>query len=343
MTANRTELRAGLEIAGPEPVADPVLFGDAASPAPRPPGSPASVSSFFQPDLRHAVHDFGTRVMDFDRQVALMAIVNRTPDSFYDAGSTFALEAAVAAALAAVDAGADWVDIGGAPFAPGREVGVTEELDRVVPVIERVHAASDVVISVDTFRPEVAAAAITAGAAVVNDTTGLQNTELADVVARSGAHLVITHSLAKPRTTYPRPQYRDVVAEVADFLWEKAALAMELGIGADKIIIDPGHDLNKNTLHSLELTRRFHEIAALGFPALAAVSNKDFIGETLNQEKQQRTDGSLAAALMCILNGARIVRMHDVAAANSAVRFTEATLGFRPPAYLRHNMEDVNE
>ncbi|MCG2622750.1 dihydropteroate synthase [Arthrobacter sp. I2-34] len=292
--------------------------------------------------MLHPVHAFGTRTIDFRRQVALMAIINRTPDSFYDAGRTFAYDAAVDTALQAVADGADWVDIGGVPFAPGPELPAAEEAARIVPVIAAIRAASDVIISADTFQPEVAEASIRAGANVINDTTGLRNKDLAAVVAAGGAHVVITHSLAAPRTAYPRPQYHDVVKEVADFLARKVDLAVELGIPAEKIIIDPGHDLNKNTLHSLELTRRFAEIAGLGFPALAAVSNKDFIGETLAAPKQDRLAGSLAAAVICIMNGARIVRMHNVPEANAAVRLAEAALGWRPPAYLKHNMGDFN-
>ena len=213
----------------------------------------------------------------------------------------------------------------------------------MVPVIEAVSAASDVIISVDTFLPEVAARSIAAGAHVINDTTGLSNPDIARVVAETGAHLVITHSLAKPRTAFPRPSYADVVSEVAAFLRDKVELAMSLGVAPEKIVIDPGHDLNKNTLHTLEITRRFNEIAALGFPALAAVSNKDFIGETLNQDKAERLEGSLATGVICILGGARILRMHNVASANSAIRMTEAVLGWRQPAFLKHNMGDINE
>ncbi len=304
--------------------------------------APATAAPFYTPPLLHPVHRFGTRTIDFSRQVALMAIINRTPDSFYDAGATFALDAAVAASLAAVDDGADWLDIGGVPFAPGPALSAGEEADRVVPVVAAVAAASDVIISVDTFLPEVAARSIAAGATVINDTTGLSNPELASVVAESGAHLVITHSLASPRTAYPHPHYKDVVAEVAAFLARKVELAMSLGVPAEKIMVDPGHDLNKNTLHTLEITRRFNEIAALGFPTLAAVSNKDFIGETLDQAKGERLEGSLAAAVVCILGGARILRMHNVAAAKSAINMTEAVLGWRAPAYLKHNMGDVN-
>ena len=247
-----------------------------------------NAAPFYTPPLLHPVHHFGPRTIDFSRQVALMAIVNRTPDSFYDGGSTFALDAAVAASLAAVENGADWVDIGGV-------------------------------------------------------TTGLSNPDIARVVAEYGAHLVITHSLAAPRTVYPRPHYDDVVTEVAAFLSEKVELALSLGVPAEKIIIDPGHDLNKNTLHTLEITRRFNEIAALGFPTLAAVSNKDFIGETLNQTKSERLEGSIASGVICILGGARILRMHNVAASSSAIRMTEAVMGWRSPAYLKHNMGQINE
>ncbi len=302
-----------------------------------------NAAPFHTPPLLHPVHHFGPRTIDFSRHVALMAIINRTPDSFYDDGATFALDAAVAAALAAVTDGADWVDIGGVPFAPGPALDADEECERVVPVVAAVAAASDVIISVDTFLPEVAARSIAAGATVINDTTGLSNPEIASVVAESGAHLVITHSLALPRTAYPRPQYGDVVTEVAAFLSAKIELALSLGVPAGKIIIDPGHDLNKNTVHTLEITRRFNEIAALGFPALAAVSNKDFIGETLDQAKGGRMEGSLASGVICILGGARILRMHNVAAASSAIRMTEAVLGWREPAYLKHNMGELNE
>ncbi|MHA7220054.1 dihydropteroate synthase [Arthrobacter sp. MDT1-48-3] len=305
--------------------------------------APPSSSGTYRPAFRHAVRDFGPRTLDFDRQVALMAVINRTPDSFYDGGTTFALQAAVDASLQAVADGADWVDIGGAPFAPGDPIPASEEADRIVPVISAVRAASDVIISADTFLPEVARQALAAGASVVNDTTGLRDPDMAAVVAEAGAHLVITHSLAEPRSVYPRPTYGDVVREVADFLLRKVDDAVRLGIPEDRILLDPGHDLNKNTLHSLELTRRFAEIAGLGFPALAAVSNKDFIGETLDRPKRDRVEGSLAAAVICILGGARVVRMHNVPASRAAVDLTEAVLGWREPAYLRHNMGDVNE
>src|SRR5690606_9381905 len=180
------------------------------------------------------------REFDFSRRVAVMAIVNRTPDSFYDQGRTFALEAAVGAVRAAVAAGADWVDIGGQPFAPGPEIPLAEELDRVLPVIEAARDSTGAVISVDTYRPEVARRAIEAGADVINDTSGLRDPALAEVVAGSDATLVVAHSLAAPRTAYPRPQYRDVAGEVAAFLRERVALALARGVPPERIVVDPG-------------------------------------------------------------------------------------------------------
>jgi len=304
---------------------------------------PPVASGFPLPPLTSPVRTFGARTIDFSRRIAVMAIVNRTPDSFFDRGRTFALDRAVDAALAAAAAGADWIDIGGVKFAPGPEVSAAEELDRVLPVVQAVAARSDVVISVDTFRPEVAEACIAAGASVVNDTTGLQNPELAELAASTGATLVITHSLARPRTAYAAPRYDDVVQSVVGFLRERIDVAMGLGVAESQIIIDPGHDLNKNTLHSLEITRRFDEIARIGLPAIAAVSNKDFVGESIDAPREERGDGSLAAATACALLGARIVRMHDVPRSVQAMRMTEAILGLVEPQQLRHNMTDEND
>jgi dihydropteroate synthase len=281
----------------------------------------------------------GARTFDFSREVAVMAIINRTPDSFFDRGSTFELHRAVAAALAALRDGADIVDVGGVPFGRGPPVSPREELDRVVPLIEAIHAASDAVISVDTHRAEVAARCIEAGASIVNDTSGLYDPGMAAVVAGSAATLVLTHSLAPPRSEPPRPRYDDVTADVVQFLRDRIARAVAAGVPLERLIVDPGYDLNKNTCHSLELSRRLDEIVAIGLPTLIAVSNKDFIGETLGRERDERLNGSLAAVVICIVKGARIVRMHDVPATVDAVRMTEAVLGFRQPAYLRHNME----
>jgi dihydropteroate synthase len=267
-----------------------------------------------------------------------MAIINRTPDSFFDQGSTFELDKAVVAALAAAGDGADFIDIGGVPFGRGPAVSLGEEIERVVPLVAAIHAASDVVISVDTFNPEVARLSIEAGASVINDTSGLYDPAMAAVLADSAATLVLTHSLAPPRSEPPRPKYDDVTAEVIAFLRDRVVRAVAAGIPLERLIVDPGYDLNKNTCHSLELIRRLEEIVALGLPTLVALSNKDFIGETLDRGKRERLEGSLAAAVICIMKGARIIRAHDVPATLRAVRMTEAVLGFRKPAYVRHNM-----
>jgi dihydropteroate synthase len=289
------------------------------------------------PTLIAPVRTIGRRTIDFDHRIAVMAIVNRTPDSFHDRGATFALDRAVEAAVRAAEQGADWVDIGGVKFAPGPELSAAEEIDRVVPVVAALAASSDVVISVDTFRPEVAEAAIAAGASVINDTTGLSDPRMAAVVADSDAQVVITHSLAAPRTPYPSPRYDDVAGEIVAFLRDRVDRAHAAGIPDDRIILDPGHDLNKSTVHTLELTRRLPEVVALGYPVLAAVSNKDFVGETLGRPRGERLAGSIAAATVSAMLGARIVRMHDVVESVDAMRMVEAVLGWREPVEAVHN------
>ncbi|MGW2216479.1 dihydropteroate synthase [Nonomuraea sp. NPDC001684] len=291
------------------------------------------------PEIISPVRRIGRREFDFERQIAIMAIVNRTPNSFHDQGRTYELDRAVAACARAVEEGADWVDIGGFAFSAAQAaIGVEEEIERVVPVIAEVRAATDAVISVDTHRPEVARAAVEAGADVINDTNGLREPGLAEVAAETGASVVVTHSLGGPGRRVFRPSYDDVVAEVAGFLRERVAFALKAGIAPDRIIIDPGHDLNKNTFHSLELTRRLEEITAIGHPTLVALSNKDFIGETIDRPQGERKEGTIAANVVSILKGARILRVHDVAATVASVRMTEAVLGWRGPVAPSHNL-----
>lgn len=280
----------------------------------------------------------GPKGSDLKNRVSVMAVVNRTPDSFHDRGSTFALDSAVRSALRAIDLGADWVDIGGVPFGRGPAVCTSEEIDRVIPVVRAVaEARPEAVISVDTYRADVARAAIEAGASVINDTSGLRDPNMAGVIADGGAHAVLCHSAGRPREEKPAAHYDDVVDEVRTCLMRQMRAAEGAGIPTERLIIDPGHDLDKNTLHSLELTRRLAELTDLGPPLLVAVSNKDFIGESIDRPTGQRLAGSLAAMTACVLAGARIVRMHDVAETIDAVRMTEAILGLREPARLEHN------
>jgi dihydropteroate synthase len=281
---------------------------------------------------------YGRRTFDFARRTAVMAILNRTPDSFYDRGATFGLDAALAAAERALADGADWLDVGGVKAGPGPPVSEAEELDRVLPLVEAIRARTDAVVSVDTFRPEVARRALAAGADVVNDPSGLHDPRVAEVAAEAGAGLVVMHTGGPPRTRPHRPAYADVVAEVRAFLADRVALARRRGVAADRLIVDPGHDFHKNTFHSLELTRRLGELADLGHPLLVALSNKDFVGETLDLPLAERLEGSLAAAAFAVAAGASIVRVHEVRPTVRVVRMTEAILGRRPPAATRRGL-----
>lgn len=281
--------------------------------------------------------------LDLDRRVAVMAIVNRTPDSFHDPGRTFALDAALDHALAQVDAGADIVDVGGVKAGPGAFVGADEERERILPFVQAFRARCPTPLSVDTFRAQVAAEALDAGADLVNDVSGMAEPEIADAVAaRPGSALVVMHAGGPVRTRPLRPSYRpDVTTAVATRLRRLAGEAQRRGVAREAIVVDPGHDFGKNTFHSLELTRRLPEIAALGYPVLVALSRKDFLAETIGPgvPPAARLEGSLAAAAAAVMLGARIVRVHDTAATVAAVRTVEAILGWRPPAAAARGLE----
>jgi dihydropteroate synthase len=289
--------------------------------------------------LGEGIRQIGERNFQFHQEVAVMAIINRTHDSFYDRGRNYELDAALRAAERALADGADWIDIGGVPFSPiSAEVSPDEESGRVIPLIELLRARTDAVISVDTFRATIAQQAISAGATAINDTSGLYDLTMADVAASTGATLIVTHSKARPRELLLRPSYDDVVTDVRDFLSSRVDLALSRGVSERHIIVDPGHDLNKNTYHSLELTRRLPEIATLGYPILASVSNKDFIGESLDLPKEELLEGTIATIVMTILGGARIIRVHDVRATVRAVKMVRSIMGWRTPANAIHNM-----
>lgn len=274
---------------------------------------------------------------DFDRRVLVLAIINRTRDSFFDGGRTFDLSAAIEACHRAIADGADGLDIGGVPFSPDAEpVSPQEEIDRVLPLVTAL-ADSGALLSVDTTRAAVAREVLAAGAGIINDTSGMHDPAMAAVVTEHRAQLVLTHSLAAPWQHLARPHYDDVVTEVADQLAALVERALAAGLRPDQLVIDPGPDLNKNTLHTLELVRHFGRFVELGPPVLVAVSNKDFIGETLDRAKPDRLAGTLAATTACLLAGGRLVRAHQVAPTVDAVRTCEALLGMREPALLRHN------
>jgi dihydropteroate synthase len=252
---------------------------------------------------------------------AIMAVINRTPDSFYDHGATYGFGAALDAAGRAVEDGAAIVDIGGVKAGPGDEVSVAEEIRRVAGLVEAVRAQHpDVVISVDTWRAEVGEAVAGAGADLLNDAWGGADPRLAGVAAARGIGLVCAHAggLA-PRSRPHRPAYRDVVAEVIGYVTAGAERAVRAGVDPGRILIDPAHDFGKNTWHSLALTRHTADLAATGWPVLVAVSHKDFVGETLGLPVAERGEGTLAVLAVSAWEGARVFRVHEVAAARDAL------------------------
>ncbi|WP_194826521.1 dihydropteroate synthase [Nocardia sp. XZ_19_231] len=264
----------------------------------------------------------------------VMAIVNRTPDSFYDRGATFSDEAAMERVSRAVDEGADLVDIGGVKAGPGVTVDAAEEAQRVVPFVAAIRAKyPDLLISVDTWRGDVARAAVAVGADLINDTWAGADPDLVHVAAETGAGIVCSHTGgAVPRTRPHRVRYADVVAEVTATVVAAAENAAAAGVRADGIVIDPTHDFGKNTYHGLELLRGIDGLVKTGWPVLMALSNKDFIGETLGVGLTERVEGTLAATAWSAAAGARIFRVHEVAETRRVVDMIAAIQGIRPPA-----------
>ncbi|HZZ97697.1 MAG TPA: dihydropteroate synthase [Jatrophihabitantaceae bacterium] len=263
-----------------------------------------------------------------------MAIVNRTPDSFYDKGATFEFEPALERVRAVVTDGAEIVDIGGVKAAPGTVVSVAEEIDRTVAFVAAVRAEfPDIVISVDTWRAEVGAAACSAGADVLNDAWGGWDPQLAAVAAAHGAALVCTHAGGvEPRTRPHRIAYDDVVADVLSRTVGEIERAVSLGVSRESVLLDPGHDFGKNSRHSLELTRRLPELVATGWPVLVSLSNKDFVGETLGRPVGERLIGTLATTSVSAWLGATVFRAHNIAETRQTLDMIATIRGTRPPA-----------
>jgi dihydropteroate synthase len=278
--------------------------------------------------LRLGRHEFA------DDATLMMAIVNRTPDSFYDQGATWAEDAAFARVASVVAAGAEIVDIGGIKAAPGVEIGPEEEKSRVVDFVARVRSAyPSLVISVDTWRASVGDAVCAAGADLLNDAWGGADPELVDVAAAYGAAIVCTHTGGvTPRTRPYRIEYDDVVAAAIADTVAYAERAVAAGVSRSSVVIDPAHDFGKNTFHSLELTRRLGEMVDTGWPVLVSLSNKDFVGETLDLPVGERLVGTLAATAVCALAGARIYRVHEVVETRQVVDMVWSIAGRRPPA-----------
>lgn len=263
----------------------------------------------------------------------IMAIVNRTPDSFYDKGATFEFEVALDRVRSVVADGAEIVDVGGVKAAPGTIVTPEEEIDRTAAFVAAVRAEfPDLVISVDTWRAEVGDAACQAGADVLNDAWGGWDPELASVAAAHGAALVCTHAGGvEPRTRPHRIAYDDVLADILTRTVGEAERAVSLGVSPESVLIDPGHDFGKNTRHSLEATRRLSEMVATGWPVLVSLSNKDFVGESLGRPVGERLIGTLAATSVSAWLGARVFRAHNIAETRQTLDMVATIRGTRAP------------
>jgi dihydropteroate synthase len=275
----------------------------------------------------------GTREFGPERRL-VMAIVNRTPDSFYRPGITWDEAAALERVDEIVAEGADILDVGGVPAKPGDDVPTTEEIRRVVPLIEKVRAAyPDLVISADTWRHEVGRAVCEAGADLLNDTWGGWDPKLTEVAAEFGAGIVCSHAGGRaPRTRPFRLSYQDIMADVLARVLALAGRALRAGVDPARIIIDPAHDFGKNTWHSLEITRRLGEMITTGWPVLLSASRKDFVGESLGAGLEDRLAGTLAVTAVAAWEGARIFRAHDVAATRQALDMISVVRGDLPPA-----------
>ena len=255
----------------------------------------------------------GDRSYDLTHHALVMGILNRTPDSFYDNGLTYDLDALCKRAEQLVAEGADLLDVGGVKAGPGPEVTESEELDRVVGAIAILADRFDVPVSVDTWRASVAKESYAAGALLGNDISGFADPDYLEVATAAGASVVATHIRLAPRVPDPEPVYDDLVADVREFLWDRATRALEAGIPPSRIVLDAGLDLGKTAEQSLVLLRESDALASLGYPLLLSASNKTFLGKVLGLEIGERREASLAAAALGIARGCRIARVHDVA------------------------------
>ena len=276
--------------------------------------------------------DCNGRILRLDRP-RVMGIVNITPDSFSDGGAHFDAGAAIAHGLRLAEEGADILDVGGESTRPGsQEVTVEEELRRVVPVIEGLARETTLPISIDTSKPEVMRAAVTAGAGMINDVYGLRREGALDVAAELAVPVVLMHMLGEPRSMQAAPGYDDVVGEVHRFLAERIFAAEMAGIARKDIVVDPGFGFGKTVAHNLQLLAQLRRFTELGVPVLAGLSRKKTIGElTGRDEPRQRVHGSVAAHLIAAQNGATIVRVHDVAATVDALKVWAAVAAVAPP------------
>ncbi|MBI1994117.1 MAG: dihydropteroate synthase [Deltaproteobacteria bacterium] len=260
------------------------------------------------------------------RRTALMGVVNVTPDSFSDGGRYFEPAQAISHGVKLVEEGADIIDVGGESTRPGaRPVSGREEVERVIPVIRGLRRELSAPISVDTYKADVAKAALDAGADMVNDISALRfDPAMAPLIAAEKVPVVLMHMRGTPRTMQRRPHYRDVVEEVREFLRDRIRFAVQAGVDLERIIVDPGIGFGKELEHNLALLRALPALADLGRPVLVGPSRKTFIGKILDVGPEERLEGSLAAAVAAVLGGASVIRTHDVKEARRAIRVADA-------------------
>lgn len=257
-----------------------------------------------------------------------MGVINVTPDSFYNGGLYFEPARAIERALALAAEGADIIDIGGESSRPGSNpISAKEEKQRILPVVEILKQKNDVLISIDTTKAEVAEAALAAGADVINDiSAGRFDPRMLPVTARSGAAIILMHMKGTPRTMQIAPHYDDVLGEVKAFLGERLEAAESCGVPRESILLDPGIGFGKKLEHNLALLNNLKELAELGRPLVVGISRKSFIGKILKLEAQDRLEGTIAAAVVSILHGASLLRVHDIQAVKRAINVAEAIL-----------------
>jgi dihydropteroate synthase len=279
---------------------------------------PASTS------VNTTVLECGGRPLDLSR-VAIMGVLNLTPDSFFDGGLFVSHDQAVGHALKMANEGADIIDVGGESTRPGAlAVSIQEELDRVLPVIETLRREVEVSISIDTSKPQVMREAVAAGAGMINDINALRAENALVTVAELGVPVCLMHMQGEPRSMQVNPTYTDVVAEVRDFLSARRQACVNAGIDENKILIDPGFGFGKTLEHNLELLRNLGELKSVGAPVLVGLSRKSMIGKAIGLPVDKRLHASVALAILAVRNGANVIRLHDVAATREAVRMVEA-------------------
>ena len=271
----------------------------------------------------------GARTLQLGERPLLMGVVNASPDSFSDGGRYTTLDQRVQLATELLDGGADVLDVGGESASTNRPVvDVEQEIERIVPLIERLTSEFGALVSVDTYKPAVARAAIAAGASIVNDVSGLRDPELARVCVDSGVALVVMHTRAAPKQRLQDPDlYGDVVEDVLAFLAERMTVAIEQGVAAEQIVLDPGPDFAKTPAQTIELLAALPRLHELGRPLLMAISRKDFIGALTGRAPRERLAGTLAALAHGLDAGAHIFRVHDVAAASDYLKVRAALRG----------------